>query len=338
MRSRRRRMRGRGRCASGSIPRSCAHSSEQTTTHEAPSFSPGALPAVVVPSGSNTGFSDASFSRLVSRRMLSSAETSPTGTISSSKRPASCAAAARCCERNAQASCSSRLMPSSRDTAEACCDHVLPVERGDEPVEHCVVEDLAVAQPVAEAALREHERRARHRLHPARHDDVVPPCGDHQLGELERPDRRRADLVDRVGGNLLRDSGPDRSLPRRRLPRPCLEHLAHHDVSDVLGLDARALEARPDRDRAELGRGDVCETAAEAAERRPNGRDDDGAGHRAVSLAALHSEARRTVSDTVFCQGPTRAKFVPIAPLRSRRIAGAAAGRYAPPTWLPLAP
>jgi hypothetical protein len=53
------------------------------------------LPAVVVPSGSNTGFSDASFSSVVSRRMLSSALTSPTGTISSSKRPASCAAAAR---------------------------------------------------------------------------------------------------------------------------------------------------------------------------------------------------------------------------------------------------
>ena len=32
-----------------------ANSSEQTTTQDAPSFTPGALPAVVVPSGSKTG-------------------------------------------------------------------------------------------------------------------------------------------------------------------------------------------------------------------------------------------------------------------------------------------
>ena len=45
-----------------------ANSSEQTITQLAPSLTPGALPAVVVPSGSNTGFSAASFSTVVSRR------------------------------------------------------------------------------------------------------------------------------------------------------------------------------------------------------------------------------------------------------------------------------
>ena len=157
--------------------------------------------------------------------------------------------------------------------------HVLPVERGDEPVEDGVVENLTVAQPVAKAALREHVRSARHRLHPACHDDVVPTRGDHQLGDLECPDRRRADLVDRVRGNLLRDPGSDRGLSRGRLPRPCLEHLAHHDVADVLRLDAGAIEPRADRDRAKLGRGHVREAAAKAAERRANGGDDDGVGH-----------------------------------------------------------
>ena len=56
-----------------------ANSSLVTTTHEAPSFTPGALPAVVVPSGSKTGFSAASDSSEVSRRGPSSAVTSPTG-------------------------------------------------------------------------------------------------------------------------------------------------------------------------------------------------------------------------------------------------------------------
>ena len=169
-------------------------------------------------------------------------------------------------------------------------------------------------------------------------DHVVPPGGDHQLGELERPDRRCADLVDRVRGNLLRNPRADRCLPRGRLARARLEHLAHHHVADVVGLDVGALEAGADRDRPQLGRRNLRETASEPAERRSNRRDDDGASHCAVSVAALHSEARRTVSDTVFCQGPTRAKFVPIAPRRSRRIARTAAGRYARPAWLPLAP
>src|SRR5581483_9259017 len=85
--------------ASGSSPRRFANSSEQTITHDAPSFTPGALPAVVVPSGSKTGLSFAKDSSEVSRRTLSSAVTSPTGTISSANTPESCAAAARWCDR-----------------------------------------------------------------------------------------------------------------------------------------------------------------------------------------------------------------------------------------------
>src|SRR3712207_8749614 len=50
------------------------------------SLTPGALPAVVVPSGSKTGLSVASFSSEVSRRGPSSTAKSPTGTISSAKR------------------------------------------------------------------------------------------------------------------------------------------------------------------------------------------------------------------------------------------------------------
>ena len=65
-------------------------------------------------------FSDASFSRVVSRRGCSSTakvtcvpsrRVTSTGTISSTKRPASMAAIARWCERSAQASISSRLTP-----------------------------------------------------------------------------------------------------------------------------------------------------------------------------------------------------------------------------------
>jgi hypothetical protein len=49
-----------GQRPSGSSPRFLANSSLVTTSAAAPSLTPGALPAVVVPSGSKTGFSFAS--------------------------------------------------------------------------------------------------------------------------------------------------------------------------------------------------------------------------------------------------------------------------------------
>ena len=160
---------------------------------------PGALPAVVVPSGSNTGLSEASFSSEVSRRGLSSASSSPTATISSAKRPASIAATARWCERNAQASCSSREMPSSRETNDACSTMCLPSK-----VEMSASWSIRsirrpVAEPVAEARLRERVRRVRHRLHPAGDDELGVAGADHRVGDLDRPDRGGAHLVDRVG-------------------------------------------------------------------------------------------------------------------------------------------
>ena len=207
--------------------------------------------------------------------------TSPTGTISSAKRPASCAAAARWCERNAHASCSSREMPSSRATYEVCCDHVQLVEGRGEPVEDHRVDQRAVAEPVAEARLLEEVRRVRHRLHPAGDDELGVAGADHRVGDLDRADRRRAHLVDRVRRRLDRQPGADRRLPRRRLAGARLQHLAHDHVLGLVGLEADALERRPDRDRAELGR-----LVASRARRRacPNGvrtaRDDDASGSR----------------------------------------------------------
>ena len=88
-----------------------------TTTAAAPSLRPEALPAVTPPALSKAGRRPASASALVFLLMNSSAAKttgSPffcaieNGTISSLKRPASCAAAAFCCEPRASASCLSR--------------------------------------------------------------------------------------------------------------------------------------------------------------------------------------------------------------------------------------
>ena len=158
-------------------------------------------------------------------------------------------------------------------------DHVVAVERRREPVEDHVVEELAVAELVAEARLRDQVGSVRHRLHPARDDDVVEAGADHQVGDLDRADRRRAHLVDRVGGHLLRDPRADRRLPGGRLAGACLQHLAHDDVADLGRVDPGPLEPGRDRDRAELRGGNAGEPAAELPERRADGGDDDGAGH-----------------------------------------------------------
>ena len=73
---------------SGSTPSSRARSSLAITSAAAPSLIPLELPAVTVPPSRNAGLSAASFSTLVSGRGCSSRVTSPTGTSSSSKRPA----------------------------------------------------------------------------------------------------------------------------------------------------------------------------------------------------------------------------------------------------------
>jgi hypothetical protein len=84
---------------------------------EAASFSPGALPAVMVPFGRNAGLSRARVSSVVSGRLCSSLSNrvdpflpgTSTGTICDLKRPSACAAAKRCCDRKAQRSCASRV-------------------------------------------------------------------------------------------------------------------------------------------------------------------------------------------------------------------------------------
>ena len=90
--------------ASGSRPSSRARSGLASTRQAAPSLICEELPAVTVPPSRNTGLRRPSLSSVVSGRGPSSVCTvtgSPfgcgtgTGTISSSKRPASCAASAR---------------------------------------------------------------------------------------------------------------------------------------------------------------------------------------------------------------------------------------------------
>src|SRR5438105_1804541 len=113
--------------------------------------------------------------------------------------------------------------------------HVQLVEGRGEAVEDHRVDELAVPEPVAEPRLLQQVGRVRHRLHAARDDQLVVAGADHLVGDLDCADRRRADLVDRVGADLDRDPRADRRLARRGLARSRLEHLAHDHVLDLVG-------------------------------------------------------------------------------------------------------
>ena len=99
--------------ARGCTPSARAFSSDMITSAAAPSFSGHELPAVTFPPGLKAGSSCASFSIVEEGRGPSSAATTvPSsfvyGAISRAKKPDSCAATARSCERCAKRSMSSR--------------------------------------------------------------------------------------------------------------------------------------------------------------------------------------------------------------------------------------
>ena len=99
--------------ARGVSPSSSAFSRAINSTAAAPSEICEELPAVTEPPSLKAGFSAASASRLVSRRMpWSAAIVCPStriGMISRSKRPSSVARAASRCERKPSSSCSARV-------------------------------------------------------------------------------------------------------------------------------------------------------------------------------------------------------------------------------------
>ena len=105
--------------AIGLVPSLSARSARATTRAAAPSLIPLALPAVTVPSALKAGLRRANDSAVVPGRGCSSVSTrvvpffpaTSTGTISSSKAPASIAAAARRWLSAASASWSTREMP-----------------------------------------------------------------------------------------------------------------------------------------------------------------------------------------------------------------------------------
>ena len=94
----------------------------------------------------------------------------------------------------------------------------------------------------------------------------------------------------------------DLRLARGDLPLAGLQHLAHHDVLDLLGLHAGALERRADRDPAELGGVERGQAAAHLADGGARGAEDHGLGHRNRHSPVDGGKGRETANGS----GPLR--------------------------------
>jgi hypothetical protein len=82
-----------------------------------------------------------------------------------------------------------------------------------------------------------------------------------------------------------------------RLANAPLKHLAHDDIADVGILDSGPFEGRADDDSTQLRSLVAAQSAAEPAERRARGGDDDGSSH-GLSVA---SSPRVPVAVTAPC-------------------------------------
>ena len=123
--------------------------------------------------------------------------------------------------------------------------HEARVERAPQTV----ADDRVLQRRVAVAEARpdpgKDVRRVRHRLHAARDDDVGLARLDHQVGEVDRVETREAHLVHGGRRDGHRDARVHRCLPRGDLALSCADHLAHEDVVDLVGGEARRARARP---------------------------------------------------------------------------------------------
>ena len=132
-------------------------------------------------------------------------------------------------------------------------EHLLAGEGVGEAVVDHRVERLHVAHAKAEARAWQQVGRSRHRLHAAAHANLHVAGADRLVEHHGRAQPGGAHLVDRLRGDLLGDAGFDLRLARGDLPLAGLQHLTHHDVLDLRGLDPGALQSGLDRDRPELG-------------------------------------------------------------------------------------
>ena len=210
------------------------------------------------------------------------------GRISSLKRPASCAAAAFCCDASASASCFSRRDAVLLRDVLGRRAHVVLVVDVPQAVGDHRVDQLPVAHAVALARVQQHVRRGAHVLLAAGDDDLGVAAAHRLRRQHHGLQARAADLVD--------GAGPAPPCGRPALmtvwragfwPEPAASTWPMI-TSEIASPGTPALASRPLIDmRAEVRRGGLGERAAELADRGAlRGHDHDVVGHASLLWVA----------------------------------------------------
>ena len=135
------------------------------------------------------------------------------------ERPAFCAASALCLRGGGEVVLLlAGDLPALRDVLGGVA-HVVAVEGIPQPVADHRIDELGIAHLDAVAQM-DAVRRLAHALLAAGDDDLGIAVADRLIAERHGAQPRAAELVDAVGGDLERDAGGDRGLPRRVLPSP----------------------------------------------------------------------------------------------------------------------
>ena len=134
------------------------------------------------------------------------------------------------------------------------------------------VDQLGIAQAIAEARLGDQVRPLVHVLHAARDDELRVARADLGRGEHHGLQAGATNAVDRRGAGRVGEATLEGRLARRRLAHTGLQDLAHEHFVDLVRRDAGALHCGADGDAAERRCRHVCERAVELADRRPRRR------------------------------------------------------------------
>ena len=153
--------------------------------------------------------------------------------------------------------------------------HVVVVVDIPQSIVNHGIDDGRIAQAVSFARLRQKVRGIGHRLHASRDDDGTVLGLDRLRCESNGFQSRAAYLVDCHGTYLGRQSSVNRSLPRRVLPKPCADHVAHDALIDLLRIDVGALHGLAHYDRSQLRSCEIRQAPLKLSDWSPAPRNDD---------------------------------------------------------------
>ena len=151
--------------------------------------------------------------------------------------------------------------------------HIFPA--APQAIMHRCVDDFAVAHAVAGTGLGQQVRALAHALHTPGHVHVPLPGTNGVGGQHHRLQAGSAHFVDGQGTHGGGNARFERGVARGGHACPCLDDVAHDDLFDDVGRDARAFDGRANNRGSQVGDVEGTERAEKTANRSTSSANDD---------------------------------------------------------------